>query len=170
MHLFDIYPSVFMITTFNHYHNKVHGANTGPTWVLSAPDGSHVGPINLAIRDCTFILYWCICYATHPKKYVENLHFLMLWYWWILAIYFRVALLSLGQSCNSMIVPMAMEPPGRMLINEPYSSNKNDDIDGLARDCVISIAVVFVICQSCTKPSHRPFYVCTQQVRDGVAV
>ena len=23
--------------------NKVHGANMGPTWVLSAPDGSHVG-------------------------------------------------------------------------------------------------------------------------------
>ena len=23
----------------------------GPTWVLSAPDGSHVGPMNLAIRE-----------------------------------------------------------------------------------------------------------------------
>ena len=23
----------------------------GPTWVLSAPDGPHVGPMNLAIRD-----------------------------------------------------------------------------------------------------------------------
>ena len=31
--------------------SKVHGANMGPTWVLSAPDGSHVGPINLAIRE-----------------------------------------------------------------------------------------------------------------------
>ena len=31
--------------------SKVHGANTGPTWVLSAPDGPHVGPMNLAIRD-----------------------------------------------------------------------------------------------------------------------
>ena len=30
--------------------SKVHGANMGP-WVLSAPDGSHVGPMNLAIRD-----------------------------------------------------------------------------------------------------------------------
>ena len=29
---------------------KVHGANMGPTWVLSAPDGPHVGPINLAIK------------------------------------------------------------------------------------------------------------------------
>ena len=30
--------------------SKVHGANIGPTWVLSAPDGPHVGP-NLANRD-----------------------------------------------------------------------------------------------------------------------
>ena len=30
--------------------HKVHGANMAPTWVLSAPDGPHVGPMNLAIR------------------------------------------------------------------------------------------------------------------------
>ena len=30
--------------------NNVHGANMGPIWVLSAPGGSHVGPMNLAIR------------------------------------------------------------------------------------------------------------------------
>ena len=30
--------------------NKVHGAIMGLTWVLSAPDGPHVGPVNLAIR------------------------------------------------------------------------------------------------------------------------
>ena len=29
--------------------SKVQGANMGPTWVLSAPDGPHVGPMNLAI-------------------------------------------------------------------------------------------------------------------------
>ena len=31
--------------------SKVYGANMGPTWVLSAPDGPHVGPMNFAIRD-----------------------------------------------------------------------------------------------------------------------
>ena len=31
--------------------SKVHGANMGPTWVLSAPDGPHVGPMKLAIRE-----------------------------------------------------------------------------------------------------------------------
>ena len=30
--------------------SKVHGANMGPTWVLSAPGGPHVGPMNFAIR------------------------------------------------------------------------------------------------------------------------
>ena len=29
--------------------NEVYGANMGPTWALSAPDGPHDGPINLAI-------------------------------------------------------------------------------------------------------------------------
>ena len=32
---------------------QVHGANIGPTWVLSAPAGPDVGPMNLAIRDAT---------------------------------------------------------------------------------------------------------------------
>ena len=35
--------------------SKVHGANMGPTWVLSAPDGSHVGPMNLDIW--VYIIY-----------------------------------------------------------------------------------------------------------------
>ena len=30
--------------------SKAHGAIMGPRWVLSAPDGPHVGPMNLAIR------------------------------------------------------------------------------------------------------------------------
>ena len=34
----------------NNPESNVHGANMGPTWVLSAPDGHHVGPMNLAIR------------------------------------------------------------------------------------------------------------------------
>ena len=29
--------------------SKVSGANMGPTWVLLAPDGPHVGPVNFAI-------------------------------------------------------------------------------------------------------------------------
>ena len=31
--------------------NKVHAANMGPNWALSARDGPYVGPMNLAIGD-----------------------------------------------------------------------------------------------------------------------
>ena len=31
--------------------SKFRVANMGPTWVLTAPGGPHVGPMNLAIRD-----------------------------------------------------------------------------------------------------------------------
>ena len=40
-------------------NSKVHGANMGPTWVLSAPGGLHVGPINLAIWMRTGYEYSC---------------------------------------------------------------------------------------------------------------
>ena len=48
--------------------SKVHGANMGPTWVLSAPDGPHVGPTNLAIKDI-----YGICCTVHPTNYVPVL-------------------------------------------------------------------------------------------------
>ena len=38
MHLLEIPPD-----------SKVHGTNMGPTWVLSAPGGPHVGLVYLAI-------------------------------------------------------------------------------------------------------------------------
>ena len=37
--------------------SKVHGANMGPTWVLSAPDGPDVGPMNFAIWAITKASY-----------------------------------------------------------------------------------------------------------------
>ena len=50
------YYNLFLPKTNIQWHlkiypdSKIHGANMGPTWVLSAPDGPHVGPMNLAIR------------------------------------------------------------------------------------------------------------------------
>ena len=43
----------YLPPTFADYtpDSKVHGTNMGPTWVLLAPDGPHVGPINITIRD-----------------------------------------------------------------------------------------------------------------------
>ena len=51
----DFFPFVVNFVNFDHdFQNypdsKVYGANMGPIWVLSAPDGPHVGPMNLAIR------------------------------------------------------------------------------------------------------------------------
>ena len=44
---------IFRLKHQNDWKNAdsmVHGANMGTTWVLSVPDGPHVGPMNLAIR------------------------------------------------------------------------------------------------------------------------
>ena len=43
---FSVHPILVCIPD-----SKVDGANMGPTWVLSAPDGSYVGHMNLAIWD-----------------------------------------------------------------------------------------------------------------------
>ena len=51
--------------------SKVHGANVGPTWVLSAPEGPHIGPMNLAIRDLTSIGN---CIVKIRRAY-DHLHF-----------------------------------------------------------------------------------------------
>ena len=73
--------------------NKVHGANMGPTWVLSAPDGPHVGPMNLAIRGVTSLTLWkqpwmiwttdCINpweLIIHPyKNKTQRYHIYILW-------------------------------------------------------------------------------------------
>ena len=37
--------------------SNVQGANMGPTWVLSAPDGPYDGPMNLAVRGVMSFLY-----------------------------------------------------------------------------------------------------------------
>ena len=44
-------PRSIVPTTISVPDNNFHGAHMGPTWVLSTPGGSHVGPMNLAIRD-----------------------------------------------------------------------------------------------------------------------
>ena len=45
--------------------SKVHGAKKGATWVLSAPDGPHVGPINLAIR--VLFVKWLFVDSIDPR-------------------------------------------------------------------------------------------------------
>ena len=61
--------------------SKVHGANMGPTWVLSAPDGPHVGSMNLAIRGASCLLW-----------------FVLVCLWWILPIAIKVTSYARGSS------------------------------------------------------------------------
>ena len=63
--------SVFQISNPD---RKIHVANMGPTWVLSAPGGPHVGPMNLAIRECNL---------RHPLSNVMSSFTI---HWWNLTI------------------------------------------------------------------------------------
>ena len=50
--------------------SKVLGANMVPTWVLSAPDGPHVGPRNFAIGDITVVhIIFAVSYFLKTKAH-----------------------------------------------------------------------------------------------------
>ena len=62
-------------------NNKIHGANFGPTWVLSAPGGPNVGPMDLAIRGQDPHELYCFslfskiskcCYVLELFKWVRS--------------------------------------------------------------------------------------------------
>ena len=38
--------------------SKVYGANMGPIWSQQDPGGPHVGPMNFAIWDVTFYVFF----------------------------------------------------------------------------------------------------------------
>ena len=55
--------------------SKVHGAYLGPTRVLSAPDGPHVGLMNLAIRghfQINFLEWKCMIFINISLKSVSD--------------------------------------------------------------------------------------------------
>ena len=57
----------------NHPDSKVHGANMGPIWVFSAPDGPHVGPMNLAtMAAMPNILIWG-CSEISERRYNKSI-------------------------------------------------------------------------------------------------
>ena len=67
----------------NNPDSKVHGANMGPTWVLSAPDRPHVGPVNLAIREsnasipCPLTTTLMMPWTWGPQQYSPSHNFSM---------------------------------------------------------------------------------------------
>ena len=59
------------IVVINGYpDSKVHGVNMGPTWVLSASDGPHVGPMNLATRVGFFAWAGLMFAQSQAKIYI----------------------------------------------------------------------------------------------------
>ena len=49
-----ILHEIYILIVF--FYLQLRGANIGPTWVLSAPAGPHVGSMNLAYLDGYFPL------------------------------------------------------------------------------------------------------------------
>ena len=50
---------------YQYPESKVHGANMGPSWVLSTPDGPHVSPMNLVIRIVKLLFMLVFSDITH---------------------------------------------------------------------------------------------------------
>ena len=50
--------NLLIILVYTIPDSKFRVAHMGPTWVLSAPGGPHVGPMNLAIRDTSMSGHW----------------------------------------------------------------------------------------------------------------
>ena len=71
--------------------SKVHGAHRRPTWVLSAPDGPHVGSMNLAIRDSYMI----------PEFNFYSFHIACLLIY--LCVYYTFCLFSIAPHLSSTI-------------------------------------------------------------------
>ena len=51
--------------------STVHGANMGHTWVLSAPDGPRVCPMNLAISDAMMLK----CFSKETQHLLAQIYF-----------------------------------------------------------------------------------------------
>ena len=88
--------------------SKVNGANMGPTWVLSAPDGPHVGPMNAAIRE-----------DIHPKIILNSnlaksrlliIHFSVAQSFWTFAQRTAVMLSCCVQNCKTINRKWCYEP------------------------------------------------------------
>ena len=59
---------------------EVHGANMGPTWALSAPDGPHFGPKKLAVRDMFVPSLWDDFFKLHYVSVMDWYEMKTFWY------------------------------------------------------------------------------------------
>ena len=80
--------------------SKVHVANMGPNWVLPAPSGPHVGPMNLAIRVTSLE----ICVILIRYKQISPNHFRM-----ILPLFMNQNLRALLPYSKNLVVVFCLE-------------------------------------------------------------
>ena len=73
----SLYNLMMSLYTTQHWHvypdSKIHGTNMGSTWVLSAPDGPHVGPMNRAIRyvlSGPFFFLWGVLFFLNQYIFI----------------------------------------------------------------------------------------------------
>ena len=102
-----------------HPDSKVHGANMGPSWGLSAPDGPQVDPMDHAIRAVTKIRLYEIpskCLEVQrvnaPEVALPYFSLIVLAGMWTQVIYMlifaRFASLALGECHYSLPMPMKL--------------------------------------------------------------
>ena len=93
-HIF-IYPNRYFVM-IGSPDSKVHGANMGPTWVLSAPDGRHVGPMNVTIRVAVCCCIYSRILSFLSTNYIPLTHMQYMIYIWIFTLigtdHFRLVL------------------------------------------------------------------------------
>ena len=70
----------YIMSWFIFPDNSVHGVNMRSTWVLSAPDGPHVGPMNLAIGVPFLPLYTQVSTWPCPSYTVVPVTSCGIWY------------------------------------------------------------------------------------------
>ena len=104
--------------------SKVHGAYMGPTWVLSAPDGPHVGPMNIGIMD--YIIrsprtwqYW----ATNRHSVVYKVTCVIYWFLLFQTIY-KSLTLEIKPLSRQLIYRTAEVSVIHLIVTQERRSNK----------------------------------------------
>ena len=122
--------AVLVLNVTNYFpYSKVHGANMAPTWVLSAPSGPHVGPINLAIRvihiasilsmyartmvlqSHTSLRYYCTFLFTHI-----HIFFYIFWYINTFFVWFALFWNSIIFQPNTFVLPYPIDMITRIVL------------------------------------------------------
>ena len=107
--------------------SKVHGANMGPTWVLSARDGPHVGPMNLAIRDgiaylsTMFLIWWKVVTANQCGTIWKQKCYQTLQIMYCTAVLSFVEQDALKHYCDVIMSAMASQTPAYRVFAQPFA-------------------------------------------------